>query len=76
DWRRQMEKQIGKERLQEGLFISIPYFCTSDKANDFLVDQLKKSLENKGLIIVSPHPKIIPVKFSFARTAWKLPQKN
>jgi len=42
DWRRQMEKQIGKERLQEGLFISIPYFCTSDKANDFLVDQLKK----------------------------------
>ena len=54
DWRRQSEKQIGKGRLQGGLFIPIP-FCTSDKANDFLVDQLKKSLENKGLIIVSPH---------------------
>ncbi|MFH0796349.1 MAG: aminotransferase class III-fold pyridoxal phosphate-dependent enzyme [Candidatus Omnitrophota bacterium] len=52
DWRRQMEGQMGRGKLRGGLFIPPP-FCTSDKASDFVVNQLKKFPESKGLILTS-----------------------
>jgi len=40
-WRRRLEKQVGPGRLAGGLFIPMPHGAY-DKANDFLVLQLKK----------------------------------
>jgi glutamate-1-semialdehyde 2,1-aminomutase len=54
-WRERMGKQVGKLRLQGGLFFPVPaYSCDVEKLNEFLLTQLEKAPGSKGLAVISP----------------------
>lgn len=57
-WRKQMGEQVGEERLAGGLFISLPYpSWNHEKGNGFVVSELEKNPESRGLVVITPDDK-------------------
>lgn len=49
-----MERQIGKNKLKGGLFLSLPEAKNLDAMNDFTVEELKKAPLSRGSICITP----------------------
>ncbi len=59
-WREHMARHFGKSHLEGGLFIPVPAVPITpdgsgiDRANDFLIEQLKTAPGSRGLLLIAP----------------------
>ena len=88
-WREYLGRQVGRRRLAGGLFFPARMEPPTDNSNDFIVGQLEKSPESRGLIMIYPgysiekvieylkHPQIAGFKcyhtYSAQKPTWNAP---
>jgi len=54
-WRNEIEKMVGKGRVSGGLILAMPEAKGDiDKTNNFLIEELKKTSDCRGLVVVAP----------------------
>ena len=62
-WKTCLSKQLGGITLDGGLFCPYPSsHCDIDAANDWLIDELKKHPQSRGLLLISPTSNISAIK--------------